>query len=268
MIFDTHCHCFWHGLEQRQDELRRNMQLHNVIRSVQIGTSVETSLQALKIAQDWGPDAWCAAGIHPSDCQDMPDNSMQRSIDQLEDIVRTNRDKVVAIGETGLDYYHLNRGREEKQKSAQKAFFSAHAGLARHFNLPLVIHTRNATVDIIAQIKEFGVTRAVMHCFSEDAAFAQELISWSSGIYFSFSGVVTYKNASAMQEAARALPLNRILVETDAPFLVPQCIRNVSRENEPAFTKHVMDFLKGLRSEPADVVEQTIWENSNSFFGI
>jgi TatD DNase family protein len=175
---------------------------------------------------------------------------------------------VVAVGETGLDYYHLTRGREAIQKRTQQAFLAAHADLARRYNLPLVIHTRNATVDIIAQIKECGITRATMHCFSENTAFAQELISWSDGISFSFSGVVTYKNALAVQEAARVLPLNRILAETDAPFLVPQCIRNAYSENEPAFTKHVMDFLKGLRSEPADVVEQTIWENSNSFFGI
>jgi TatD DNase family protein len=268
MIFDTHSHCFWHGLESRQDELRRNMQTHNVTRSVQIGTSVETSQKALRLAKDWGKDAWCAAGIHPSDCQDMPDNSIPGLINQLEELIRTNRDKVVAVGETGLDYYHLSLGREATQKRTQQFFFAAHADLARRCSLPLVIHTRNASPDIIAQMKMNGITRAVMHCFSEDIAFARELISWSEGIYFSFSGSVTYKNALAVQGAARDLPLERILVETDAPFLAPQCVRNSYSENEPAFTKHVMDFLKGLRMEPADVVEQTVWENSNSFFGI
>jgi TatD DNase family protein len=268
MIFDTHSHCFWNGLELRQDELRRNMQMHNVTRSVQIGTSVETSQEALKLARDWGADTWCTAGIHPSDCQDMSDDSISELMNQLEDLIRANRDKVVAVGETGLDYYHLTRGREKTQTITQKLFFAAQAGLAQKLELPLVIHTRNAAVDTIALMKEFGIKRAVMHCYSEGSSFAQELMDWSSEIYFSFSGVLTYKNAAAVQEAALTLPLNRILVETDAPFLVPQCVRGSFRVNEPAFTKHVMDFLKELRTEPGDIVEQTVWENSNSFFGI
>ncbi len=187
---------------------------------------------------------------------------------QFEELIRANRDKMVAVGETGLDYFHVARGKEAKQKQTQRLFFAAQAQLAVRLDLPLVIHTRDAAADTIILLKEQGIRRAVIHCFSEDPAFARELMDWSDGIYFSFSGILTYKRSLPVQETARILPLDRILVETDAPFLVPQILRDKFSVNEPAFTRHVMDFLKTLRSEPAEIVEQTVWENSNTFFGI
>jgi len=117
-------------------------------------------------------------------------------------------------------------------------------------------------------IKTIGVKRAVIHCFSENLDFAQELLGWSDDIYISFSGSLTYKNTLALKETARALNLERILVETDAPFLVPQAVRGEFSINEPAFTRHVMDCLKTLRTESGEMVEKTVWNNSNRFFGI
>jgi TatD DNase family protein len=268
MIFDTHCHAFWNGLEHRTDEVLQNMRSEGVTRSVQIGTGLEMSRKALDLARYWGPDTWCAAGLHPSGCQDLSADSAPELMAQFENLIRENRDKMAAVGETGLDYYHVTHGREERQKQTQHVFFAAQAQLALRLDLPLIIHTRNAAADTIALIKERGIKRAVIHCFSEDPAFARELLKWSDGIYFSFSGIFTYEKSLAVRETARMLPLSRILVETDAPFLVPQAVRNTVTVNEPAFTRHVMDFLKTLRSEPQDVVEQTIWNNSNTFFGI
>ena len=175
---------------------------------------------------------------------------------------------MVAVGETGFDYFHTTRGKEAQQKKTQRAFFAAQVELSLKLDLPLVIHTRDAASDTIALIKEYGVRRAVIHCFSEAPAFAQELMTWSTEICFSFSGILTYKRSAAVQEAARVLPLNRILVETDVPYLVPQALRDQFSINEPAFTRHVLDFLKTLRSETPEVVEQTVWDNSNRFFGI
>lgn len=268
MIFDTHCHGYWNGLAHRQDEVLRNMRAEGVVRSVQIGTGLEKSRAALALSRMWGSDTWCAAGIHPSGCQDLPESSVPGLMTEFEALIEANRDKMVAVGETGFDYFHVTRGKEAQQKRAQRIFFAAQAELALRLNLPLVIHTRDAAADTIALIKEHGVQRAVIHCFSEDLAFAQELMRWSGGIYFSFSGILTYARAIPVQEAARALPLNRILVETDAPYLVPQVLRDKFTTNEPAFTRHVMDFLKTLRSEPAEEVEETVWENSNAFFGV
>jgi TatD DNase family protein len=268
MIFDTHCHGYWHGLINRQHELLRNMRTEGVARSVQIGTDLATSRQALALARDWAPDAWCSIGIHPSGCQDLPMDAVGEMASQFEKLLVANRQLIIALGETGLDYFHLTRHRKKEQIAVQRVFFKMHAALALRLDLPLVIHTRAAAEDTIAQIKEFGIRRAVIHCFSEDPAFARRLMEWSDGIYFSFSGILTYPKALSIQEAARNLPLNRILVETDAPFLVPQARKDTFKTNEPAFARHVMDFLKALRNEPADVVEQTVWENSNAFFGI
>jgi TatD DNase family protein len=268
MIFDTHCHGYWNGLVHRQDEVLRNMRAEGVTRSVQIGTGLDRSRQALALSRNWGHDTWCAAGVHPSSCQELPASSAPELMAQFEELIRANRDKMVAVGETGFDYFHVTRGKEAPQKQAQRAFFAAQAELALRLNLPLVIHTRDAAADTIALIKEHGVQRAVIHCFSEDLAFAHELMRWSGEIYFSFSGILTYTRAIPVQEAARALPLNRILVETDAPYLVPQVLRDKFTTNEPAFTRHIMDFLKTLRSEPVEMVEQTVWENSNTFFRI
>lgn len=268
MIFDTHCHGYWKGLIDRQDEVLENMRLAGVARSVQIGADWDSSCQALALARNWGSTTWCTIGIHPTDCQEDHESRAEQSIERLEVLARENRDKVVGIGETGLDFFHLTPGKEEAQKQAQRTFFRAQADLALRLDLPLVIHTRNAAAEIIESIKKTGTRRAIIHCFSEDLEFAQDLLSWSDEIYFSFSGILTYKKAIAVQTAARTLRLDRILVETDAPFLVPQAVRATFSTNEPAFTRHVMDFLKALREEPGELIEQTVWENSNRVFRI
>jgi TatD DNase family protein len=268
MIFDTHCHAYWHGLAQRQDEVRRNMRAQGVLRSVQIGTDLPTNQKSLDLARLWGDDTWCTAGLHPSTCQEFSLDSVRQIIEQIEKLIRDNPEKVIAVGETGLDYFHLKRSNKAEQMRVQKAFFREQALLSIGLDLPLIVHTRNAAADTISQLKESGVKRAVIHCFSEDPAFAQELLAWSDDIYFSFSGILTYKNAGAVQNTARILPLNRILVETDAPFLVPQIVREEFSVNEPAFTCYVLDSLKALRDEPGDTVEKAVWENSNSFYRI
>ena len=268
MIFDTHCHGYWHGLADRQEEVRRNMNAAGVVRSMHVGSSLETSLKALKLARDWGEDTWCSIGFHPSACQDLPRNSATNYAEQLESIILANRDKVVAVGESGLDYYHVIAGRKDEQKRTQQEFFRAQAELSRLLHLPLIIHTRDAAEDTIALLKESGARQAVIHCFSENAEFARRLMTWSDGIYFSFSGILTYKRSLAVQEAARAIPLEQILVETDAPFLVPQDMRDAFPINEPALTRSVMEYLKTLRTEPGETLEQAVWQNSNRFFGI
>ena len=268
MIIDTHCHAYWEELAAREGEVRKNMLAAGVTHSVQIGANLETSRLALELADRWGFGTWCTAGIHPTDCQDLAVESTDNIARELEALFLGRRDKVVGIGETGLDYYHLTKGKEVAQKETQHAFFSAQAALAQRLDLPLVIHSRDAAEDTVRLIRENGVKRAVIHCFSQDLRFAEELREWSDEIFFSFSGVLDYKSAAAIQEAARKLPLDRILVETDSPFLVPQAVRNKTHVNEPAFTRHVMDFLKTLRYEPPEVIENTIWENSHRFFRI
>ena len=266
MIFDTHCHAYWRGLENREDEVRANMYAAGVLGVIQIGADIKSSRIALDTAVRWGSDTWCTVGIHPTDCQDAPEDSCETTINELERLRESRIDKVVGIGETGLDYFHLTPGWEALQKETQFVFFAAHARLAQRLNLPLIVHTRSAAADTIRAIKENGVRYAVIHCFSEDYRFAEELMDWSEDIYFSFSGILTFRNARAIHDAAARLPLNRILVETDAPFLVPVGAHKKNSVNEPAFTRYVLDSLKTLRAEPPEIVEQTVWENSLAFF--
>jgi len=266
VIFDTHCHAYWNGLEHREDEVRANMSAAGVAGTIQIGADVKSSLLALDTAIRWGGGTWCTVGIHPSDCQDFHPDHCETVLDELERLRESRIDKVVGIGETGFDYYHLTPGKEESQKKAQSAFFAAQSRLARRLDLPVVVHTRDAAADTVMAIRENGVRRAVIHCFSEDLRFAEELMSLSEEIYFSFSGILTYKNARTIQDAAARLPLGRMLVETDSPFLVPAGARNEKSVNEPAFTRYVLDFLKTLRTESPELVEQTIWDNSRAFF--
>jgi TatD DNase family protein len=236
--------------------------------AVQVGADIESSRIALDTAIRWGSTTWCTVGIHPTDCQDQPVDSCETAVAELERLRESRIDKVAGIGETGLDYYHLTPGKEQSQKETQFAFFAAQSLLARRLDLPLVIHTRDAAADTIRLIKENGVRRAVIHCFSEDYRFAEELMNWSEEIYFSFSGILTFRNARPIHEAAARLPLNRILVETDSPFIVPAGAHGKGGANEPAFTRYVLDSLKTLRSEPPETVEQTVWENSHAFFRI
>ncbi len=268
MIFDTHCHAYWRGLGNQWENVRARMASENVVRSVQIGTDWETSLEALSLARRWGDQTWCAVALHPTSCQDLPEDAAKEWADRLRPLIEDNRDKVVAVGETGLDYHHLTRARGAAQKRSQHAFFIAHAKLAEVLDLPLVIHTRDAASDTVCLMKDCGIRRAVIHCYSEEREFARTLLSWSDGMYFSFSGLLTYAKAAPVQDAARFLPLDRILVETDAPFLVPEAVQGRFRLNEPACARHVMDCLKKLRSESGDIVENTVWENSCRFFRI
>jgi TatD DNase family protein len=183
-------------------------------------------------------------------------------------LLDTHRSSIVAIGETGLDYHYLNADPDirESQKQNQYAWLESQWKLAQVYDLPLVIHTRDAREDTIFLMKKYGIHRAVMHCFSEDWDFASELLEFSPEIYFSFSGILTYKSAPRIQEAGSKIPLNRILIETDAPFLSPQVVRGTV--NEPANTRYVLEKLISLRAESPEYVEQQIYENSLRFYGI
>lgn len=173
---------------------------------------------------------------------------------------------IVGIGEIGFDYYHLDPEKNEEQKETQRLLFFAMTKLAIKYELPVIIHTREARADTLRYIKESGIRKAIIHCFSEDYEFAKELMEYSDEVYFSFSGIVTYKKSLATQEAAKRLPLSKILIETDAPFLSPQVVRGTV--NESANVRHVLQVIQDLRSESEAEVESTIYENSLRVYNI
>ena len=186
----------------------------------------------------------------------------------------------MAIGETGFDHHYLD-GTDggniaidmdalsdiaKQQVENQKRWWLAQWEIAKQYDLPLVIHTRDARDATADFMIAHGINRAVIHCYSEDPAFAQRLMEFSDEIYFAFGGILTYKKSEQVQETAQMLPLSRILLETDAPFLSPQAVRGTV--NEPANTRYVLERLIALRTESAEEIERVVYENSLRFYGI
>ncbi|MGE3774473.1 MAG: TatD family hydrolase [Gammaproteobacteria bacterium] len=234
-LVDSHCHLPLLGAERDTAQYLADAAAAGVGHVLCVGVDLETFPGVLALAQRF-PNVWASVGIHPNGETEVRDTS----VEELCAIARDPR--VVAIGETGLDYYH-----QQGDPSLQHARFRLQIQAARAAGKPLVIHTRDAAADTLRLMREEGADTVggVMHCFVEDwptAAAAMEL-----GFYISFSGIVTFKNASALQAVARQVPLDRLLVETDAPWLAPMPRRG--KPNEPAYVRHTAEFLARLRDE-------------------
>lgn len=201
-------------------------------------------------------------------------------LSEFEKMISENCDLVVAIGECGLDFHYLDGTDDGKtpmyfsqisekaiwQIQNQKFYWLAQWKLAQKYHFPLVIHTRDARDATLDFMKKFDINRLVMHCYSENPAMARELLDFSDEIYFSFSGIVTYKKSLEIQETAKIVPLDRILVETDAPFLAPQPVRGTT--NHPANTCYNLEKIFELRSENNEQIEAQIFENSKKFYAL
>lgn len=263
MIFDTHSHCYWESLLPDIEKYIELMRSTKVTQSVQIGCDIHSSHQAIDLSHRY-PDIFHASvGYHPENCQDDTDFSKML---EFEKMLESNHDRIVAIGETGLDYHYLSPDLEiaEAQRARQKQWWIAQHDLSVRHSLPLIIHTRDARDDTLDFMMENDISYAVMHCFSEDIDFANRLIDFSEDIYFSFSGIVTYKNAKNIQEVAKLLPIDRILVETDAPFLAPVPVRWTV--NHPANTRYVLEKIAELRGVKTEEIEEVIYVNSLRFY--
>jgi TatD DNase family protein len=265
----------------RIDEIVANMFQKSVIKAVQIGCDVETSDQAISLSRQFPGIFYATVGLHPETAQDEDYNSTHSwIISEFEKRIIEYREYIVAVGETGFDHHYLDgtadgkmpvdlknlSPRAQEQIENQKRWWLAQWELAKKYNLPLVIHTRDARDATLEFMIEHGIDRAVIHCYSEDPLFAQRLIEFSDDIYFAFGGILTYKKSESIQATAQMLPLNKILLETDAPFLSPQVIRGTI--NEPANTRYVLEKLCELRTESAEEIERVVYENSMRFYGI
>jgi TatD DNase family protein len=247
MYVDSHCHLSFDGLHDRIDEVRAAMAAADVDRALVICTTLEEFDKVHALALRF-PNFWASAGVHP-------DNEGVRE-PSVEDLVeRAARPRVVAIGETGLDYYRLE-GRSLAEMQWQRERFRVHIRAACLAAKPLVIHTRSASGDTLAILREEGGAGpgGVFHCFTETAAVARAALDL--GFYISFSGILTFRNAQDLREVAHFVPLDRLLIETDSPYLAPVPFRG--RPNQPAYVPFVAKQLAELRSlEPAAVAEIT-----------
>jgi TatD DNase family protein len=239
LLVDSHCHLDFDEFAPELDQVVARARAAGVGRLVTICTRLTRFEQVLAIAERFD-DVCCTVGIHPHEAESEPDAGPER----LAELAR--HPKVVGIGEAGLDYYYDHSPRER-----QKEVFRRHIEAARLSGLPLIVHSRNADEDTVALLEEGaakGGLTGVIHCFSSTAYLAER--SLAIGFYISLSGIVTFRNAESLREIARGLPADRVLVETDAPYLAPMPHRG--KRNEPAFVVHTAALVAGLRGvEPA-----------------
>ena len=257
MFVDSHCHLSFPELPDRIDEIRAAMRAAQVDRALCICTTLEEfdTVHALAMAHD---NFWCTVGVHPDN-----EGVTEPTVDDL--VERAARPRVVGIGETGLDYYRLN-GRDVADMAWQRDRFRVHIRAARTTGLPLVVHTRSASADTLDILREEGggEVRGVFHCFTETAEVAQAALEL--GFHISFSGILTFRNAQDLRDVARAVPLDRCLIETDSPYLAPVPYRG--KLNQPAYVAHVGAALAELKGLPVEDVAAATRSNFERLFAI
>ena len=245
MLIDSHCHLEYKGLVEDQAGVLARARAAGVGGFLNISTRQSEWDQVIATAAR-EPDIWASVGIHPHEADDHAD------LGEGVLLAATEHPRVIAIGETGLDFYY-----DHSDRTTQRALFRTHIAVARQTGLPLIIHTRDAeddTAEIIADEMEKGAFPALIHCFTASADFGRKMLEL--GLTISISGIVTFKNAKDLQEVAASLPEDRILVETDAPFLAP--VPHRGRPCEPAFVADTARFVAQLRGvEPEALAEQT-----------
>ena len=245
MLVDSHCHLNYKGLAEQQEEVLARARARGVTAMLNIATR-ESEWDDVLAAAQANDDVWASVGIHPHDADQHPD------IDTAKLLERAAHPRVVAIGETGLDYYYDKSDRAQQQDS-----FRRHLHASQVSGLPVIVHTRDAEVDTLALLsEEMARTEfsGVIHCFTASDDFARKALDL--GLYISISGIVTFKNAAELQATAKWLPRERLLIETDSPFLAP--VPHRGKAGEPAFVADTLAFLADLRGEdPAELAAAT-----------
>ncbi len=254
MLVDTHCHLDPEHCGDGPAPVLERAHAAGVGAFVCVGVGgLAQARFAVKLAAE-RPDVVATVGVHPHDAADH-DEALEGALAEL-----LGTPRVVAVGEVGLDYHYDHSPRE-----TQRAVFARYIARARELRLPLVIHTRNAAKDTLELLRSEGASDVggVIHCFSEDRAFAQSALDL--GFYLSFSGIVTFKKATDIQDAAAYAPADRILVETDSPYLAP--IPHRGKKNEPGFVVHTARFLAELRKVSFEELATSTTENARRLFG-
>ncbi len=267
MLIDTHSHLYLWELQKHIPEAILHLKENNFSHTIQIGTSVATSQTCIDLAYKYDI-VRATVGIHPCEAQDTEIEEIPWHIEQLEKMIQNSSKVIVGFGEIGFDHYHLSKDKTiaQIQKSRQFEWFRAQADLAKKYALPVVIHTRNCWQTTLDELSRSGLEKFVIHCFSEDWEFAQKIFHFSDKTMISFTGIVTYPKSISVREVAKKSPLERIMIETDAPYLVPESLRNVASYCEPAYARYVFDEICNLRNEWKDIIERQLQDNSIQFF--
>lgn len=253
MLIDSHCHLEYEGLVESQSDVLDRARGAGVGAFLNISTKRAEWDQVVGTANST-PDVWASVGIHPHNADDHPDLTLEELLEA------TRNPRVIGIGETGLDYYYDHSDRAEQQR-----LFRMHIDVARETGLPVIIHTRDAeedTLAILADEMEKGGFPALIHCFTASEAFGQAVLDL--GLSISLSGIVTFKNAKELQEVAKTVPQERLLVETDSPFLAP--VPHRGKTCEPGYVRDTATFIADLRGETLDELAEYTTRNFYSLF--
>ncbi len=254
MLIDTHCHLDFKDFDEDRDDVIKRAAEEGIKYIINVGSSVEGSERSLALSKKY-EFVFASVGIHPHDA----DTVNKAVIMKMRGMAKDK--KVVAIGEVGLDYYRNN-----SPKEAQRSSFREFIKLAAELNLPLIIHNREAGAESIAILKEEmgDNVRGVMHCFSGDEDFLERCLD--SGLYVSFTCNVTFKNAAGLRDIMRKVPIEKMFLETDAPFLAPQVLRG--QRNEPSYLKYLVREIALAKGVSGEKVADVTTENAVNFFGL
>jgi TatD DNase family protein len=254
-LIDTHCHLTFSPLAEEIDPVIQRSIRAGVTAWITVGTDPEQSLGAVRLAARW-PGVYAVVGIHPHEAG----KATREGLDRVVELAASA--KVVALGETGLDLHYLHSSLED-----QRRVFAWHLEQAARLKMPVVIHCRDAfeqTMEVLDEYRE-KVDRVVFHCFTGSPDQAKTAMA--RGFYLSFSGVVTFRNARDLQQAAVDVPLDRVLVETDCPYLSPEPVRR-QKINEPSLMIHTAGFMAGLRHMDLEFFAQAVTENARRFYSL
>lgn len=253
MLFDTHAHFDDPQFDSDRDEVIKSLADDGVTRVMNIGANMETSKKAIEIANKYD-FIYATVGVHPCDTYDMTDEDIERLR-----IMAKNNPKVRAIGEIGLDYHF-----DDTKPDIQKEWFIKQLRLAKELNMPVVIHDRDSKGDATEILKREGISNGVMHCFSGSAETARELVKM--GFMISFTGVLTFKNARRAVEACRSIPIERLMIETDCPYMAPEPHRG--ERNYSGYVKYVARKMAEIKGLSYEETARITMENGLRFYGI
>jgi len=254
MLFDTHTHLSEDKYDADREQLIADLPKNNVGRVIDVGDEIEYSKKAVSLANSH-EIVYATVGVHPYSAKEMT----EADIDILRELAVNNK-KVIGVGECGLDYHENHY----EYKAEQKIWFRKQIDLAQELDLPLIVHVRDAYEDCLEILKEKNVSKGIIHCFSGTKEFMEEVCEM--GFYVAFGGAMTYSNADDIREAAKFAPEDRILIETDCPYLVPKGVK-VSR-NEPKFVAKAAEMLAEIRGVSIVDIEDVTWYNACKLFNL
>mgnify|MGYP001471313060 CR=1 FL=1 len=251
MLIDTHCHLYYDNLSENLDKVLKRARDQGVNRFICIGTNISDSKKSLILSNKY-EGVFASAGIHPHDSKNAPDNFVEEIYDLMKD------KNVVALGEMGLDYF-----RNYSEPKIQKRVFRAQMDIAKNLNKPVILHNRDADHDLLKILSEYPDVKGIAHCFSSTVEVAEKLVNL--GYFISFSGNITFRN-SHLPQVAKKVPLDRLLIETDCPFLSPHPHRGET--NEPSRVRLVAEKLAEIHTMSFNSVAKLTSKNAEKIFGL